>query len=143
MCELTRLIFKTIKDISLSLSLSLSFFPTLSLSLSLLLTLPPSPISPPSLTTRYTQQQYILEKAREKERNPHESTFTAANINTLFCNIEEILDVHRRLMKDLEESMATKGPIYETEVAACYLKHVRRLVGLRLVHSKIPALWLP
>lgn len=70
--------------------------------------------------------QHILEKAREKERNPHESTFTAENIQTLFCNIEEILAVHQSLIKDLEEIVGhgSKGPVYETEVASCYLKHV-------------------
>ena len=68
--------------------------------------------------------QHILEKAREKERNPHESTFTAKNIQTLFCNIEEILTVHQSLVKDLEAIVGSRGPVYETEVASCYLKHV-------------------
>ena len=78
----------------------------------------------------YYCTQHILEKAREKERNPHESTFTAENIQKLFCNIEEILTVHQSLVKDLDAIVASKGPVYETEVASCYLRHVSRFVKI-------------
>ena len=67
--------------------------------------------------------QYILEKAREK--HGYDNTFTEENIKTLFCNIEDILEFHKRLVVDLSACLGSKGPAYDTRIAQCFLKHVR------------------
>lgn len=64
---------------------------------------------------------YILEKAREK--HSYDNTFTEHHIKTLFCNMEEILDFHRRLLEDLSACIGSKGPAYDTQIAQCYLKN--------------------
>lgn len=71
--------------------------------------------------------QYMLEKAKQKAQNPHENSFTNEDIEILFCNIEQILDIHRQLVSDLESCIGPKGPSYETLISQCYLKHVSLL----------------
>ena len=66
--------------------------------------------------------QYLLEKARQKGQ--HDNSFSAKIIQTLFCNIEDILALHRQLIADLESCMGA-GASSDATIAQCYLKHVR------------------
>lgn len=63
---------------------------------------------------------HVLEKAREK--GLHDNSFTDDVIHTLFCNIEEILALHERLMVDLD-ACVRGTPSYGTTIAKCYLNH--------------------
>lgn len=63
----------------------------------------------------------MLEKARQKGQ--HDNSFSEKIIQTLFCNIEEILALHQQLMADLDSCMGA-GASYDTTIAQCYLKHV-------------------
>ena len=63
----------------------------------------------------------MLEKAREK--GLYDNSFTDDVIHTLFCNIEEILALHERLVVDLDTCLHGT-PSYGTTIAKCYLDHV-------------------
>jgi len=65
----------------------------------------------------------LLEKARQKGQ--HDNSFSEKIIQTLFCNIEEILALHQQLMADLDSCMGA-GASYDTTIAQCYLKHKER-----------------
>ena len=69
-----------------------------------------------------SHSQHILGKAIEKGH--HDNSFTEDIIATLFCNITDILELHRDLVKELDSCIYPKGPAYESQVARCFLKHV-------------------
>jgi phosphatidylinositol 3,4,5-trisphosphate-dependent Rac exchanger 2 protein len=61
----------------------------------------------------------LLEKARVKGQ--HDNTFTESVLQKLFCNIEDILALHRRLMGELKTSLKG-GVAYGSPIAGVYLK---------------------
>ena len=65
--------------------------------------------------------QVLLEKARVKGQN--DNTFTESVLEKLFCNIEDILDLHRRLMVELKTCLKG-GVAYGSPIAGVYLKFV-------------------
>ena len=65
--------------------------------------------------------QVLLEKARAKGQQ--DNTFTESVLQRLFCNIEDILDLHRRLLEGLK-ACVKGGVSYNTSIAGVYLKFV-------------------
>lgn len=65
--------------------------------------------------------QVLLEKARVKGQN--DNTFTESVLQKLFCNIEDIMDLHRRLMAELKTCLKG-GVAYGSPIAGVYLKFV-------------------
>lgn len=65
--------------------------------------------------------QVLLAKAREKGQ--HDNTFTDSVLQRLFCNIEDILDLHRRLVAELK-ACVKGGAVYGTAIAGVYSKFV-------------------
>lgn len=65
--------------------------------------------------------QGLLGKAREK--GEHDNTFTESVLEKLFCNIESILDLHRKLVEELNASLKG-GVAYGSVIAGVYLKFV-------------------
>lgn len=77
----------------------------------------------------HTHTQHILQKAREiaeheKTLAENDKSFTPEIIDTLFCNIEEILAFHRELMTQLNSCLGSKGAAYDTQIAQCYVSKV-------------------
>ncbi|CAI8056724.1 Phosphatidylinositol 3,4,5-trisphosphate-dependent Rac exchanger 2 protein [Geodia barretti] len=61
----------------------------------------------------------LLEKARVKGQ--HDNTFTESVLGKLFCNIEDILQLHRRLVEELKACL--KGGVsYSCSIAGVYHK---------------------
>ena len=59
-------------------------------------------------------------KQLSQSQNPN---VTPEVVEKLFCNIEEILAVHKRLLRDLDQEMLPSvSP--DARVASCYVKHV-------------------
>ena len=54
-------------------------------------------------------------------KGQHDNTFTESVLQKLFCNIEDILAFHRRLIDELK----TCGVSYGSLIAGVYLKFVR------------------
>lgn len=65
--------------------------------------------------------QVLLEKARVKGQN--DNTFTESVLQKLFCNIEDILQLHRRLLDELK-ACVKGGVSYTTPIAGVYHKFV-------------------
>ncbi len=81
------------------------------------------------LITFSYKTQHILQKAREKseydkDKLESEKSFTPERIQTLFCNIEDILAFHKELLTHLESCIGSKGPAYDTEIASCFVRQV-------------------
>ena len=72
----------------------------------------------------------LLEKARVKGQHDH--TFTESVLQKLFCNIEDILALHQRLVAELEICLKG-GAAYTSCVAGVYLKFVSE--GALYIHS--------
>ena len=65
--------------------------------------------------------QVLLEKARAKGKQ--DNTFTESVLQKLFCNIEDILALHRRLLSELR-TCVKGGVSYSSPIAGGYLKFV-------------------
>ena len=60
-------------------------------------------------------------------KGKHDNTFTESVLQRLFCNIEAILDLHRRLLAELK-ACVKGGVSYRSPVAGVYLKFVSYLI---------------
>ena len=75
----------------------------------------------------------LLKQAREK--GEHDNTFTESVLEKLFCNIESILDLHRKLVEEL--NAALKGGVaYGSLIAGVYLKFVSDLVRPKVLEAR-------
>ena len=59
-------------------------------------------------------------------KGQHDNTFTESVLQKLFCNIEDILALHRRLVDELK-SCVKGGASYTSPIAGVYLKFVSNM----------------
>ena len=52
--------------------------------------------------------------------------FTEEIITTLFCNIEEVLELHRQFLKSLLEQIKGDVPKFTSEIGEVFVDFVRR-----------------
>ena len=64
-------------------------------------------------------------------KGQHDNTFTESVLGKLFCNIEDILQLHRRLVEELKACL--KGGVsYSCSIAGVYHKFVSVHTSTRL-----------
>jgi hypothetical protein len=59
-----------------------------------------------------------------------DSSLTEEDISKIFCNIEELLEIHRLLLADLTRDV-TPTPSFDATLSKCYLQHCKAMMAYK------------